>query len=57
MLFTYIYFYEEDDSVIECDQLPLLIDDFYIENHDNEHCKMIFERYGILKSVKYYENK
>jgi hypothetical protein len=51
-LFIFIYFYPSFD--IQCDYLPLIIDDLYIQNYDDEDdCAIIFERYGILKSINY----
>jgi hypothetical protein len=55
-LFIYIYFYIINDPnpfSVECERVPLIIDDLYIQDYDTEYCSIIFERYGILKSIKY----
>lgn len=58
-LFIFIYYYTintENGFYILCEQTALIINDLDIQNYEHdERCSIIYERYGILKSIKYYK--
>lgn len=53
-ILTFVNVYINVDDII-CEGVPLLIDDNYIQQFDPLYTSIVYERYGILKSIVYYE--
>ncbi len=53
-ILTFVNVYINVDYIV-CEGVPLLIDDNYIQQFDPLYTSIIFERYGILKSIVYNE--